>query len=101
MLRDLWAVLKGAGISLDVAEARALGAPSGDTISLWAAMEARHGSAFAHLACLALWIVQRHHCRDQLRNIPMAPVSYLKAGVLLVLFAPVAGIIRLLRGIGG
>ncbi len=33
-LSDLWAVLHG-GIALDDAEAAALGAPAGETISLW------------------------------------------------------------------
>ena len=94
---DLWAVLRGDGIALDEAEARALGAPGGETISLWMAMQARHGSALAHLACLALWLVQFRHCTDQLAGVPMRAGNYLRAAVLLVLFAPVAFVIGAVR----
>ena len=90
---DLRAVLRGDGIALDEAEARALGAPCGETISLWAAMRARHGSAIARLACFALWLVQARHCRDQLAGAPMATQNYVRAAVLLVLFAPLAFLI--------
>ena len=96
-LSDLWAVLKGDGIALDDAEAAALGAPAGETISLWMAMQARHGSALAHLACLALWLVQFRHCTDQLAGVPMRVGNYLRAAVLLVLFAPVALVIGAVR----
>lgn len=96
-LTDLWAVLKGDGIALDDAEAAALGAPAGETISLWMAMQARHGSALAHLACLALWLVQFRHCTDQLAGVPMRAGNYLRAAVLLVLFAPVAFVIGAVR----
>ena len=50
---DLWSVLKGDGIALDETEAAMLGAPGGETLSLWTAMEARHGVWLAHVACLA------------------------------------------------
>lgn len=97
VLADLWAVLKGDGIRLDEAEAAALGAPAGETISLWEAMQARHGSALAHVVCLALFLVQWRHCQDQLAGVPMAPNNYLRALLLLVLFAPIAGLVRVLR----
>jgi len=92
-LSDLWAVLRGDGIALDEAEAAALGGPAGDTISLWCAMEARHGRFLARLACLGLWLVQFRHCRDQLAGVPMQPSNYIRALVLLVLFAPVVGVV--------
>lgn len=87
---DLWSVLKGDGIALDKAEEAALGGPLGLTISLWAAIESRHGSTIAHLMCLALWLVQFRHCRDQLIGMPMQTSNYVRAVVLLVLFAPFA-----------
>ena len=90
---DLWAVLRGDGIALDEAEARALGAPGGETISLWAAMEARHGSTVAHLVCVALWLVQFRHCRDQIVGVPMQTQNYIRAIALLLLFAPLAFLI--------
>ena len=94
---DLWAILKGDGIALDEAEARALGAPTGETISLWSAMEARHGSAVAHLVCLGLWLVQFRHCKDQLAGVPMRTGNYIRAAVLLMLFAPFAFLIGEVR----
>nr|WP_295741568.1 hypothetical protein [uncultured Acidocella sp.] len=96
-LADLWATLKGDGIQLDIDEAAALGAPRGETISLWAAMEARHGSALAHVVCLALFLVQWRHCQDQLAGVPMQPVNYLRAMLLLLIFAPGAALVWLLR----
>ena len=101
MIRDLWAVLRGAGIALDEAEAAWLGNDSGQTISVWAAMEARHGSAAAHLVCLALWLVQRNHCCDQLCDVPMETQNDLRAAVLLILFAPIALVIGAFRKIIG
>lgn len=101
MIRNLWAVLRGDGIALDEAEARWLGNLHGQTISVWAAMEARHGSAFAHLVCLALWLVQANHCQDQLCNVPMRPQNDLRALALLILFAPVALVIGGIRKITG
>ncbi|MDE1906634.1 MAG: hypothetical protein KGH75_09320 [Rhodospirillales bacterium] len=96
-LADLWGVLKGAGLRLDHDEASALGAPWGETISIWTAMEARHGSALAHAACLALYLVQWRHCRDQLAGVPMQAGNYVRAMVLLMLFAPVAALVWTIR----
>jgi len=97
ILNDLWAILKGAGIQLDEAEAAALGGPKGETISYWMAMESRHGVVLAHLACLALYLVQYRHCHDQIVGVPMQPVNYLKAIALLILFAPFAFSIGAIR----
>lgn len=94
---DLWTVLKGDGIMLDQEEAAALGAPAGETISLWMAMKARHGKALAHVVCLALFVVQWRHCHDQLAGVPMQPVNYLVAFILLLLFAPIASLVWALR----
>ena len=96
-LSDLAAVLKGDGIALDDAEAAALGAPNGETISLWVAMAARHGNAIAHLMCLALWLVQFRHCRDELAGVPMAPSNYVRAAILLIIFAPLVFAIGAVR----
>lgn len=87
-LADLWRVFKGAGITLDRDEAAALGAPSGETISLWVAVANRHGNVVAHIACLGLYLVQVRHCRDQLAGVPMQPGNYVRAAALLVLVAP-------------
>lgn len=87
-VRDLWHVLTGAGIALDKKEAEALGAPAGETISLWCAIESRHGCLIAHIACLGLYLVQFRHCRDQLAGVPMHPGNYVRAAILLVLIAP-------------
>lgn len=97
MFRDLWAVLKGDGIALDKAEAAALGGPAGETISVWAAISARHGNLFAHLVCLGLIVVQARHCQDQITGVPMTWWNYAKAIVLLVAFAPLVPLIWLLR----
>ena len=94
---DLWKVLKGEGIALDDAEAAALGAPKGETISLWVALSARHGRVLAHLACLGLWLVQLRHCRDQLAGVPMQPSNYARAIILLIVFAPIAFVVGLFR----
>lgn len=96
-IRDLWRIFKGAGIALDEYEASLLGAPSGDTISVWAAISNRHGNLIAHIACLGLYLVQWQHCRDQIANVPMRPGNYLRAAVLLIVVAPIvftAGAIR-------
>lgn len=97
MIADLWAVLTRAGIRLDEAERAALGGPSGTTISVWAAMEARHGNAFAHVVCLALWLVQFRHCADQIADVPMRPGNYVRAVLLLIPLAPVAALIWAVR----
>lgn len=83
---DLWAVLQGDGIALDETEAAILGAPNGETISLWAALAKRHGSVLGHLACAIFSVlIQHHHCRDQLIGVPMKPLNYVRAVVLLLL----------------
>ena len=86
---DLWLALKGDFIALDETEAALIGAPPGETLSLYAAFEAKHGVFWAHVACLVLFAVQAHHCRDQLLGIPMATWNYLRAAILL-LIAPLA-----------
>ena len=82
---DLWLALKGDFIALDETEAALLGAPSGETISLWSAMEARHGVWLAHITCLVLWLVQAHHCKDQMLGIPMKTWNYLRAAMMLLI----------------
>lgn len=99
ILKDLWSVLKGEGIALDKEEAEWLGNTNGETISYWMAVENRHGRTAAHLFCAALWLVQANHCRDQLIGVPMQPSNYVRAIVLLILFAPIAATIGLTRGI--
>jgi len=82
---DLWAVLKADGIALDETEAALLGAPEGETISLWAAMGARHGIFLACVACGVLSVlVQWGHCKKQLLGEPMPGISYLRAMVCLL-----------------
>ena len=89
-IRDFVSLLLAGGLWLDREEAAQLGAAAGETISVWSAVSARHGWLIAKLACALLWIVQRHHCRDQLINVPMKPRNYAMAFVLLVLiFFPV------------
>ena len=88
-LSDLYAALKGDFIALDETEAALIGARPGETLSLYAAFEAKHGVFWAHVACLVLWIVQAHHCKDQLLGIPMKTWNYARAAVLL-LIAPLA-----------
>lgn len=95
--KDMWAILKGEGIELDKSEAAALGGPPGETISVWAAMSARHGSLFAHIVCLTLYLVQIRHCRDQIANVPMKNQNYVRAILLLMLFAPFCFLIGIAR----
>ena len=84
-ITNLLAVLKGDGIALDETEAALLGAPGGETISLWAAMEALHGVWLARVACFLLSVlVQWDHCHKQLLGLPMPGISYARAGALLV-----------------
>ena len=83
-LHDLYAALKGDFIALDETEAALLGAPPGETVSLYAAFEAKHGVFWAHVACLVLFAVQAHHCKKQLLGIPMATWNYLRAAILLI-----------------
>ncbi len=94
---DLGRLLLGASLKLDEAEAEALGGPEGETISIWAAVSARHGVLFARLTCLGLWIIQARHCEDQLNGVSMSNWSYLKALILLVAFVPIAASIGLFR----
>lgn len=82
---DIFAVLKGDGIALDETEAALIGAPNGETISLYAAMEKRHGVWLAKLACAAFsLLIQRHHCSKQLLGQPMKPLNYVRALALLL-----------------
>ena len=83
-LRDLYAALRGDFIALDETEAALIGAPPGETVSLYAAFEAKHGVFWAHVACLVLFAVQAHHCKKQLLGIPMATCNYLRAAILLI-----------------
>ena len=84
-LRDLYAALKGDFLALDETEAALIGAPPGETLSLYAAFEAKHGVFWAHVMCGVLWIAQAHHCKDQLLGIPMKTWNYLRAAVLLLI----------------
>ena len=86
---DLWLALKEDFIALDETEAALIGAPPGETVSLYAAFEAKHGVFLAHITCLVLWLVQAHHCKKQLLGIPMKTWNYARAAVLL-LIAPLA-----------
>jgi hypothetical protein len=82
---NIWSVLKADGIALDETEAALLGAPSGETISLWSAMEALHGVWPARLACL-IWaiLIEWRHCHKQLLGQPMPGLSYVRAAVCLM-----------------
>ena len=104
-LSDLWSVLIGDGVALDKEEAKLLGNKYGQTISIWAAIESRHGSIIAHIVCLGLFLVQWKHCRDQLVGVPMQPPNYIAAAILLLLaFIPVviiSGIRRTVIALGG
>lgn len=91
---DLFSVLKADGIALDETEAAILGAPSGETISLWAAMEARHGIWLARLACAVFSVlVQWDHCHKQLVGQPMKPMNYVRA--IACLLVPIVAIIAI------
>lgn len=84
-LADLWSVIKADGIALDETEAALLGAPNGETISLWAAMASRHGVWLAWVACAVFSVlIQWDHCHKQLLGQPMKPVNYLRAIVCLL-----------------
>jgi hypothetical protein len=93
---DILAVLKGDGIALDETEGALIGAPDGETISLYAAMEAKHGVWLARTACAVFSVlIQRHHCADQLIGAPMKPMNYARAIALLL--APIVLIWALIR----
>lgn len=77
---DLWAVLKADGIAFDETEAALLGAPGGETISLWAAMQARHGVVLATIACAVFSVlIQTSHCKKQMLGQPMKAGNYVRA----------------------
>ena len=83
-LSDLYAALKGDFIALDETEAALIDAPPGETVSLYAAFEAKHGAFWAHVMCGILWIAQAHHCKDQMLGIPMKTWNYIRAAIMLV-----------------
>lgn len=90
---DLWTVIKGDLIELDADEAKLFGAPAGETISLFAAMEARHGYTLACIACFCLSIiVEWGHCKNQLAGRDMSTMAYVRAGigVTMLALAPLA-----------
>lgn len=88
-LTDLGRVLVGDGTALDRTEAALIGAPDGETISLYAAIEARHGVLLARVTCVLLSIlVQWRHCQKQIAGEPMRPLNYARAAVCLM--APIA-----------
>jgi len=88
-LTDLWRVLRGDGIALDKTEAALLGIPNGETISLYSAMEAKHGVVLAKIACAIFSVlIQRHHCANQLDGTPMTAMNYVRAAICLILFLP-------------
>jgi|GEM_PF-4693461 hypothetical protein len=87
-LGDLWAAIKGDFVALDVTEAAILGAPNGETLSLYDALAARHGSALAHLACVVLsFVVEPGHCANQIAARPMGTLAYIRAGLGVVALA--------------
>ena len=91
---DLWNALKGDGIALDKTEGAILGASHGETISLWAAMENRHGKWLAHIACVALSVlVQYDHCHKQLVGQPMKRLNYLRAFACLLVPIVLVGVL--------
>ena len=96
---DIWAELKGDGIALDRTEAALIGAPEGETVSLYAAMSARHGAVLARIACAVFSVlIQRGHCAAQIsRQRPMSAQNYLRAFACLLV--PVFALCALLRWI--
>lgn len=90
-LTDLWRVLRGDGINLDRTEAALLGIPNGETISLYEAMQAKHGVLLAKIACAIFSVlIQWNHCANQLDGTPMKPMNYVRAAICLILFLPFA-----------
>lgn len=82
---DLWLVLRADGVELDRTYAAVLGAPEGETLSLWDAHLAKHGWVGAIVACGVLSVlVQWGHCRKQLLSQPMPPIDAIRAGLALV-----------------
>lgn len=92
---DLVAVLKGDGIALDDTEGAIIGVPAGETISLFAAIEARHGWVLAKLACAFFSLaIQPHHCANQLPGgRDMNGEQYLRAIVCLLAPLVVVGVL--------
>ena len=84
--REVAAVLKGEFLDLDRAEAALIDAPPGDTVSLYAAMEARHGFLLARIACVLFSIlIQWNHCANQAPGgKAMRPQNYVRAALCLV-----------------
>ena len=92
--KDLWSVLRADGIDLDKTEEAILGGPEGDTISLWSAMEARHGVVLACIACFVFSIlIQFHHCQKQLLDQPMLPANYIRATICLIVIPVILAIL--------
>lgn len=82
---DIWYVLKRDGIGLDCTEEAILGGPKGETISIWSAMEDKHGYILAHIACVFFSIaIQWHHCKKQLAGVPMQAQNYIRAIIALI-----------------
>ena len=100
---DIGAVLKGDFIALDDTEAAILGAPKGETVSLYAEMERRHGWLLARVACVIFSVlIQRGHCRNQLAGgKPMGEQNYIRAAICLVVLPPVlaVGVLLVLKGL--
>lgn len=90
------------GIQLDELLCAIIFGVRGMTISLHAALEEATGARWACWLCdfLSFW-VQRHHCADQRRGLPMGGENYLRAiaGLLLLcvlLWLAVLGGLRLI-----
>ena len=82
---NLTSAAKAWGLALDRLEGAILGAPAGQTISMWAAQSAQAGSRFAKATCFLLSIlVQCQHCQKTLSNQPMGWLSYIRAFALLI-----------------
>lgn len=83
---DIWSVLQADFMALDRTEAAVIGAPRGETVSLYAEMEDRHGALLAHLACVIFSVlIQPKHCANQLAGgAPMKPMNQVRAAVCLV-----------------
>ncbi|WP_298281281.1 hypothetical protein [Acidocella sp.] len=89
---NIWSVVKADGIQLDETEAAILGAPRGETISLWAAMARRHGVVLAAIACAIFSIlIQWDHCHKQLIGAPMSGLDYFRATICLIVIPPGLG----------
>lgn len=87
---DIWSVLQADFMALDRTEAAIIDAPSGETVSLYAEMEDRHGALLARVACVIFSVlIQPNHCANQLAGgTPMKPMNEVRAAVCLI-FGPV------------